>query len=260
MNSESTVVAQKQGPVTLITIDRPSALNAINEATDFALDAAFDAYAADPTQRVAILTGAGTRSFSTGNDMKEAAARPDRRYPARGLAGLTRRTDLFKPVIAAVNGYCIGGGFEIALACDLLIAARTASFALNEPRVARAALMGGAYRIATQVPMKKAMGILLTGRTLTAEEGCSAGFVTECVDEGQAVASAFEWARSITQCAPAAVRATKQLALMSTSRSLAQLTAEQEGFSEVQAMRRGVDDIQEALAAFAQRRAPQWKD
>jgi len=259
MEKPTNVQIERRGHVLVLTIHRPHVLNAIDERTDFELQAAFDMFAADPHLRVAVLTGAGERSFSTGNDMKEAAARPSRRYPERGLAGLTRRLDLFKPIIAAVNGHCIGGGFEIALACDLIVASRHATFALNEPRVARAGLMGGAWRLASQLPSKQAMGLLLTGRTVSAEEGLSIGFVTECV-EGPALPAALRWAEQICECAPAAVRATKQIALMSVGRGLAQITAEQEGYTEVKAMRAGKADIAEALVAFAQRRRPHCSD
>ena len=134
---------EREGPLTIITLNRPEVMNALHPPAHFELNAVFDAFAADPEQWVAIVTGAGERAFSAGNDLKYQASGGKMSAPPGGFAGLTSRFDLNKPLIAAVNGIAMGGGFEIALACDLIVASETAVFALPEPRVGLAALAGG---------------------------------------------------------------------------------------------------------------------
>jgi len=131
----------------------------------------------------------------------------------KGFAGLTARYDNFKPVIAAVNGVAMGGGFEIALACDLIIASGNAVFALPEPTVGTAALAGGMQRLPQQIPLKHAMGMLLTGRRVSAREGRELGFVNEVVPPDELMSAARRWAEEIAMCAPLSVRATKQCAM-----------------------------------------------
>src|SRR6185295_12906210 len=155
----------------------------------------FDNFAADPDQWVAIITGAGERAFSAGNDLKVTAAGGPRgsTHPS-GFGGVVSRFDLDKPLIAAVNGIAMGGGFEIALACDLIIAADTAIFALPEPRVGLAALAGGLHRLPREIGTKRALGMILTGRRVSAAEGKSLGFVNDVVPTGEALAAAKKWA------------------------------------------------------------------
>ncbi len=142
--------------------ERPEVLNALHAEAHEELDKVFNDFAADPEQWVAIVTGAGERAFSAGNDLKVTAAGGRKPWPASGFAGLTQRFDLDKPVIAAVNGIAFGGGFEIALACDIIIAADTAVFALPEPRVGLAALAGGLHRLPREIGAKQALGMILT--------------------------------------------------------------------------------------------------
>ena len=177
---------EREGHLLIVTLDRPDVLNALHPPANRELAKAFDDFAADPELWVAILTGAG-RGFCAGNDLKHQASGGDMSgQPATGFAGLTGRTDLPKPVIAAVNGVAMGGGFEIALACDLIIASEDATFALPEPRVGLAALAGGIHRLPRQIGLKNAMGMLLTGRRVSAEEGQRLGFVNEVVPKGEA--------------------------------------------------------------------------
>src|SRR5512145_1726761 len=137
-------ITEREGHLFVVTINRPEVMNSLHPPANRALAAAFDEFAADPELWVAIITGAGDRAFSAGNDLKHQASGGEMRQPESGFAGLTSRFDLSKPVIAAVNGVAMGGGFEIALACDLIIAsAEKALFALPEPRVGLAALAGG---------------------------------------------------------------------------------------------------------------------
>ena len=157
-------------------------MNALHPAANRELAAAFDEFAADPELWVAIITGAGDRAFSAGNDLKHQAMGGDMSgQPATGFAGLSARWDLDKPVIAAVNGVAMGGGFEIALACDLIIAAENALFALPEVRVGLAAMAGGLLRLPRTIGTKRAMGMILTGRRVPAREGLELGFVTDVV-------------------------------------------------------------------------------
>ena len=139
----------------------------------------FDDFSADPEQWVAIVTGAGDKAFCAGNDLKWQAAGGKRGTDKGGFAGLTSRFDCDKPIIAAVNGVAMGGGFEIALACDIIIASENATFALPEPRVGLAALAGGVHRLPRQIGLKRAMGMILTARHVSAREGQELGFVNE---------------------------------------------------------------------------------
>ena len=161
-----------------ITIDRPKVMNSLHPAANAELATVFDEFAADPAAWVAIITGEGDRAFSAGNDLKHTASGDGGLgIGPMGFGGLTGRYDLVKPVIAAVNGVAMGGGFEIALACDLIVASEHALFALPEPRVGLAALAGGMQRLPRQIGLKRAMGMLLTGRRVSAAEGQELGFV-----------------------------------------------------------------------------------
>ena len=174
---------ETDGHLFIVTINRPEVMNAIHYMASEELSAAFDEFANNPELWVAIVTGAGDRAFSAGNDLKfhaEYQAKHGKRPPhiATGFGGITNRHDLDKPVIAAVNGVAMGGGFEIALACDIIIASDQARFALPEPRVGLAAAASGMQRLSRQVPLKKAMGMMLTGRHVPAQEAFELGFVT----------------------------------------------------------------------------------
>jgi len=221
------------------------------------LEKAWDAFAADPEQWVAIVTGAGDRAFSAGNDLKFQAAGGKRGFVRSGFAGLTSRFDLDKPVIAAVNGVAMGGGFETALACDLIIAAENARFALPEPRVGLAALAGGVHRLPRTIGLKRAMGMMLTGRHVPAREGYELGFVTAVVPQGQALAEAKKWAAQILECSPMSIRATKQAAMRGLGAAdVAQAYRMQyEAVAEMQAS----EDYVEGPKAFAEKRKPNWK-
>ncbi len=177
------------------------------------LSGGFDAFQNDPEQWVVIVTGAGDRAFCTGNDLKALATRGKRLFPPTGFAGLTKRFDLDKPVITAVNGIAMGGGFEVALCSDIVIADRKrASFALSEPRVGLAAIAGGLQYLPRAIGLQRAMGVVLTGRRVPAEEAMELGFVTALAEEGKALETAREWASMILECSPMALRATKQVA------------------------------------------------
>ncbi|MBL6690849.1 MAG: enoyl-CoA hydratase/isomerase family protein [Pseudomonadales bacterium] len=249
---------KKEGPLTIITIERAEVMNSLHPPGNRELAEAFDDFASDPDQWVAIITGAGDRAFSAGNDLKYQASGGDMSgQPASGFAGLSSRFDNPKPVIAAVNGVAMGGGFEIALACDLIIASENAVFALPEPRVGLAALAGGIHRLPREIGMKQAMGMLLTGRRVSAEEGKQLGFVNDVVPEGQALEGAKAWAAQILECAPLSVRGSKQAAMAGMDAE--SLEAAIKGKYDQIAAMRGSDDFVEGPLAFAEKRAPNWK-
>lgn len=247
----------RDGPVTTITLRRPEVLNALHTDAHDELDAAFDDFAADPAQWVAILTGAGPRAFCAGHDLKIEAAGGHRGMPASGFAGLTSRFDLDKPVIAAVNGVAMGGGFEIALACDLIVASETAVFALPEPRVGLAALAGGLHRLPRAIGVKRAMGMILTSRRVSAQEGFDLGFVNEVVAPEELMPAARRWADLIAQASPMSVRASKQAVMRGLEVSLEQALADQDGYPAIKAMWASAD-VREGPKAFAEKRRPAW--
>ncbi len=248
---------ERDGPLTLVTINRPEVMNALHSPMHFEMDAALNDFAADPEQWVAIVTGAGERAFSAGNDLKHQAGGGKMGSPPSGFAGLTSRFDLTKPLIAAVNGVAMGGGFEIALACDLIIASENATFALPEPRVGLAALAGGLHRLPRQIGLKRAMGMILTARHVGAKEGHELGFVNEVVPQGEALAGALRWAEMITKNSPMSIRASKQTIQKGLGVSLEQAIEEQREYPAVKAMAASQDYI-EGPKAFSEKRPPKW--
>jgi crotonobetainyl-CoA hydratase len=247
---------ERDGRLLVVTIERPEVLNALHPPANFELEKVFDEFASDPELWVAILTGAGDRAFCAGNDLKYQASGGRVEIPRTGFAGLTARFDNDKPVIAAVNGVAMGGGFEIALACDLVVAADTAEFALPEPRVGLAALAGGVHRLPRQIGLKPAMGMLLTGRRVPAAEGFRLGFVNEVVPRAELMAAARRWAGWILECAPLSVRATKQAAMQGLEHGLAAaMGARYDGLATMIKSH----DFVEGPRAFAEKRRPEWK-
>ena len=192
------VIYEKLGHVAYVTLNRAERMNALDKHSHEELIEIFDDFAADEDSWVAIITGAGDRAFSAGNDLKataEASANGEQRVnPSSRFGAITRGYECPKPLIAAVNGVAAGGGFELALACDLVIAADTARFALPEPRVGLIAGAGGVHRLSRQIPLKHAMGMLLTGRFVSAEEGYRLGFVNEVVPAAELMPAAERWA------------------------------------------------------------------
>lgn len=248
---------ERDDHLTIVTINRPEVMNALHYEADLELNSVWDEFQRDPDQWVAIVTGAGERAFSTGNDLKtQAKVKGRRMFPPGGFAGLSTRFELDKPVIAAVNGMAMGGGFELALSCDIVIATESALFALPEPRVGLAALAGGVQYLPKAIGLQRAMGILLTGRRVPAREAYELGFVTAATKEGTALATAREWAVQLLECSPMALRATKQV----VRRTLFDgefIKSFPPDFPAVAALRASRDYI-EGLAAFAARRKPNW--
>jgi enoyl-CoA hydratase/carnithine racemase len=248
---------ERDGRVLVVTINRPEVMNALHPPANLELDAVFDEFAADSELWVAILTGAGDRAFSAGNDLKFQASGGRMEQVPHGFGGLTARYDLDKPVIAAVNGVAMGGGFEIVMACDLVVASERAIFALPEPRVGLAALAGGIHRLPRQIGLKPAMGILLTGRRVDAREALSLGIANEVVSHAELLPAARRWAEQILECAPLSVRASKQAAMQGLECASIQeaVAARYEGIA---AMVRSQDFV-EGPRAFAEKRKPNWQ-
>lgn len=248
---------ERDGRILLITIDRPEVMNAIHPPACRELSDAFDAFDADDELWVAILTGAGDRAFSAGNDLKYQASGGAMDWPASGFAGLTSRFDLTKPLIAAVNGLALGGGFEIVLACDIVVASEKASFGLPEVRVGLAAAAGGLHRLPRQIPEKLAMGMILSGRRIDAAEAAGMGLVNELVAPDDLLPAARRWADDILKGAPLSVRASKEVA----QRGLAHASLEEAHGAFYEGMRSMVksEDYVEGPKAFAEKRKPVWK-
>jgi len=252
------VDVKRRGHITVVTLNRPDVMNALHKPAHFELHEVFNEFAADPDQWVAIVTGAGDRAFCAGNDLKWQAAGGERGWNLSGFGGLTQRFHCDKPIIAAVNGVAMGGGFEIALACDLIIAAENATFALPEPRVGLAALAGGLQRLPRQIGLKRAMGMILTGRKVSAREGFELGFVNEVVPEGESVNAAERWAAQICENSPMSVRASKQAVMEGLNVSLPEAMVVQREYPAVRDMVASADYI-EGPKAFAEKRPPRWQ-
>ena len=246
-----------------ITINRPEVLNAVSSATNFELESAFNEFEADGELWVAIITGAGETAFCTGgdiNDMVGAREEGDYAIPATGYGGLTDRRGCYKPVIAAVNGMAFGGGFEIALAADLIIASDKASFGLPEPRIGTAAIAGGMHRLVRQIGLKPAMGLLLTAESIDAQRAFELGLVNEIVSQDRVMETARNYARKIIKCAPLAIQATKQCTTEGLNCGSLEnaLRAQREGdFDLLEKMIRS-EDIHEGINAFTEKRKPVW--
>ena len=246
--------------VTRITFNRPEVMNAINPAMHTELQAAFDRFAAADDQFVCVVQGAGERSFCAGSDLKAiASAGRHQPYPKDGYAGLIERFDLNKPLIAAVDGFALGGGFEIALACDLIIATDRSSFGLPEPLVGAVALGGGIHRLARQIGLKQAMGLVLSAESVDAAEGHRLGFVNTVVTPAEFEETIKRWCDKLLRCAPLAIAASKEAIHRGLDEpSLAGAMTAQEGYPAFYRWRRAEDTV-EGPRAFAEKRAPVWQ-
>ncbi|MCH7477756.1 MAG: enoyl-CoA hydratase/isomerase family protein [SAR324 cluster bacterium] len=245
--------------VTTITLNRPEVMNALHPPAQVELGKAFDAFRDDDDQWVAIITGSGDRAFSAGNDLKHTAAAGgeiDRTGWSGGFGGNTARFDLFKPVIAAVNGVALGGGFEIALASDIIVASENASFGLPEPRVGLVAGAGGMHRLPRMIPFKVAMGMMLTGKRIDAAEAYRVGMVNEVVPAADLMSAARRWVGEILECAPLSVRLSKQQAMTHFHLPLEQAVENPTPLTEVFLKS---EDRLEGPRAFAEKRKPNWK-
>jgi len=248
----------RQGPVLTVTLDRADALNALHPDVHVHLEQVWDGFAADPSLRVAILTGAGDRAFCVGSDLKAYDAGRQPIMPRSGWAGLTNRARCPKPIIAAVNGLALGGGFEIMLACDLAIAAEHAVFALPEPLVGAAAMAGGIARLCRKIPYTAAMGVVLANQRLTAADALRLGLVNAVVPKGELLEAAGRWAGEVVRCAPLSVKVSKEIAERSLEgEALAAICELEDGPFKKEIM--SSQDFREGVRAFVEKRAPAWR-
>jgi crotonobetainyl-CoA hydratase len=256
------VIYEKKGHIAYVTINRPEVMNALHYETNIELSGAFDDFKQDDESWVAIVTGAGNRAFSAGNDLKATAAAtakggklPEFNEQVR-FGGITSGFVCDKPIIAAVNGVAVGGGFEIALACDLIIAADHARFGLPEPRVGLVAGAGGMHRLPQQIQLKQAMGLLLTGKQITAQEAYRMGLVNEVVPVADLMAAAERWASDILECSPLSVRLTKEAVLTGLNMPVEEaMQADRPRLARLLIS----EDFIEGPKAFTEKRKPQWK-
>jgi enoyl-CoA hydratase len=247
------VQVHPKGPVLVMTLSRPRVRNAVNPALAQALSSAMQRLDAEPALRVGVLTGAGGH-FCSGMDLKAFTQGESPFLPGRGFAGFAAALPA-KPLIAAVEGYAVAGGFEIALACDLLVASRSARFGLPEVKRGLAATAGGLMRLPARVPRALAMELALTGRTMDAAEAQAAGLLNRLVEPGEALAAALALAQEIAANAPLAVLASKRV--------LREARAWDEGtmFERQEPLVAHIGSSADALEgarAFVEKRAPVW--
>lgn len=253
------ILTERRGAITLITLNRPQALNALNTAVLEELITAFSAFEADDTQGCAVLTGSGEKAFAAGADIKEMAGKPAADFYkedmfARWTSHLVKAVR--KPWIAAVNGVALGGGCELAMMADIAIAADNARFGQPEIRLGVPPGMGGTQRLTHAVGKAKAMDMILTGRTMDAAEAERAGLVARVVPVAELLDTAIAAAEAIAGMAPMAATAAKELVDASFELPLDQgILLERRLFQLLAAS----DDKAEGMAAFMEKRAPQWQ-
>ena len=256
------ITYEKDGRIAIITMNRPDKHNAIDPQTSYELHAAFCDFRDDDELWTAILTGAGEKSFSTGNDlvamaqMMAGGGEEMRKYAGAPFGGITRKFECWKPIIAAINGYCLAGGMEIAASCDIRVAAEHATFGV--PEVTRGIIPGasGTQRLPRMLPKGIALEMLMTGARFDAEWALRHGLVNYVVPAEQVMPKARELAETICANAPLAVRAVKESALRGLELSL------EEGLKQENEFSRKVitsEDAREGPRAFAEKRKPEWK-
>ena len=240
--------------VLTIMLNRPDALNSLDSAACFELSDIFDRYCEDDALRVAIVTGRGEKAFCAGHDLADDILAP---MPTTGWAGLSHRSGLNKPLIAAVNGLAFGGGWELAMLCDVVVADPRASFGLPEPKVGFAALGGGARLLPHRVPHHIAMGLILTGRRISAQDAANFGLVNEISEPGRVLETAMQWAQDMIACSPMALRMSKQIAAASTDPVELREPLQELELRLVQELAKS-EDVYEGMTAFKEKRAPAW--
>jgi enoyl-CoA hydratase/carnithine racemase len=248
---------ERRGRVVWITLNRPEVLNAMHPPLSAEIDDAWDRFRDDSQAWVAIITGAGERAFSAGADLKWRASEGDALRGNRASVRAARRgLECWKPVIAAVNGYAVGGGLELAMSCDIIIAAEHARFGLPEPRRGLVADAGGIHRLVRRIPFGLAMGLILTGNFIEAHEAREVGLVNEVVHAGELRDAAQRWADEISQCSPLAVQACKEMAVRGLQVSFGE--AVDMDYSSFRRLEESEDFI-EGSRAFTEKRRPSWK-
>ena len=253
------VVYEVREHVARVTIDRPDVLNAIDAASERELQKIWSDIENNRDVRCVVLTGSGERAFSTGADMKGGSGASGLEYFALsrpgGFGGIALRDTLDVPVIARVNGHAVGGGFEMVLGCDIIVAAQEATFGLPEARVGRMPLDGGMTLLQRQIPYRQAMAMLLTGKRVSARQGLDMGLVNEVVPRAQLDDAVQRWVDAVLACAPLSLQAIKQVVKRTSTLSA----------SEAQALRLPAlvaalqsEDAHEGVRAFQEKRKPRW--
>ena len=254
------ILYERKEHVAHVTIDRPEVMNAIDAASERELQKIWSDIENNRDVRCVVLTGSGERAFSTGADMKGGSGASGLEYWALprtgGFGGIALRETLDVPVLARVNGHAVGGGFEMVLGCDIIVAADSATFGLPEARVGRLPLDGGMTLLQRQVPFHLAMGMLLTGKRIPAAEALRMGLVNEVVPRADLNAAVTRWVDDILACAPLSVRAIKQVV-----RRTAQLSAAEARSQLLPALAKALqsEDSQEGVRAFIEKRKPVWR-
>jgi enoyl-CoA hydratase len=248
------VVVERNGPVQVITINRPEARNALTAEVSRRIADAVDELDASPNLHVGVLTGAGG-TFCSGMDLKGFLRGERASLPGRGLGGITT-TPPSKPLVAAVEGWAVAGGFELLLACDLVVAAEGAMFGLPEVKRGLVAAAGGAIGLSRRVSPSLAMEMLLLGDTITAARAASGGLVNRVVPDGSALREALAMASQIAENGPLAVAASKELVRGSDDLTLPEAREMQARLVKVVF---DSDDAMEGARAFAEKRAPRWQ-
>ena len=246
-----------------ITINRPEVRNALNPLAYYELSQICDLIEQDDEVWLAVITGVGDKAFSAGRDLKQmaqinSASEPEQQEERSLWKKIKRLTDRHyfpKPIIARLNGSAYGGGLELALACDIIVAADHARIGLPEPRRGLIPFAGGAHRLPRQIPLKKAMGYLLTGRDMSAAEAAELGLINEVVPTDQLDEALECWVQDILNCAPLAIRSIKQCVMEGLDYSLAEAMSREYKW-EIQ--RQKSYDSKEGPNAFAEKRQPRW--
>ena len=254
---------EREGHVARITLDRPEALNSLNPDLRWELSQHFDEVEKDDEIWLAVVTGRGDRAFCAGADLKHRARERDATNEQRTVwaqknietRSLTERWYFSKPVIARVNGFALGGGLELAMACDIIVAADHAEFGLPEPRRGLIAGAVGVHRLPRQIGLKPAMGHMLTGRHMTADRAYELGLVNQVVSLGDLDSAVDSWIEDILRCAPLSVRATKEAAMQGLDMALPQAFYSE--YEWEQKRQRSADTL-EGPRAFAEKREPRW--
>lgn len=258
--SKEAVLYEKKGKIAIITINRPEAMNAVNAEVWQGIGTALDDYAEDQNLWCAIITGSGDRAFCAGADLK-AVAKGEDIYPKGGekwgFAGIVQHY-INKPIIAAVNGFALGGGTEIALACDLIVASEKATFGLPEVKRGIVAGAGGLLRLPRQLPLKVATELIFTGRPMSPEEAKKWGLVNRVVPHEQLLEKAIELANEIIENAPVAVSVSKEIVYRGLDVPLDHPSTAWEINQEYMRRVMESEDSKEGPRAFAEKRKPQW--